>query len=330
MNKPVNARTCRTCVSEKNPSNPNSRPTPASQPKPPAPPPASHADDTHPDNKRSRSPASDASSRKCSACAKSLPATSFSQSQYKRPANKRATCAACLSTAAAAASTAPGGSAAPPPSFSLEPLMDACGARTYLVENGRASPPSAPPLPRPVCDIQKAARREQAYRALLDDLRSDGSPSFLGVDCEGTSPDLFENYGGAGAILVQVSSRNVVVVEALTDRREQLGGGLSDELRAIVADPEIALIFCDAKGDVKALNAEMAAGAGNGGTAGAVTNIIDVQNFQKTGGVKTKAGLAAVLSSAVGVGIGKQSIKKNKWWRLRTPQAMVSAKGFVK
>lgn len=155
------------------------------------------------------------------------------------------------------------------------------------------------------------------------------SNRYLGVDCEGTDAERWTNYGGSGAQLVQVSSKRVVIVEALSCRREEVGGGLSDELRMIIQDATIAKVFCDQKGDIQALNAEMSPNyPNNSGAPGSVANTVDVQSLMKIG--KQKLGLAQVVSaSSDGLVFSKRSIKKERWWRLRTVSQMVNASGFV-
>jgi hypothetical protein len=260
---------------------------------------------------------------------------SFSQSQWKKAANKASTCSACVGKKLA---KPPGATLSETDPLAvkrpLEAAMLECNVSVHLVENGaRQTTAGAHERPRPLSQHaqEKLRARQRAYAALAADLASAGPDCrFLGVDCEGTDSERWRNYNGSGAQLVQVSSQNVCIVEALSTKREDPGGGLSDELRALMCDQTIAKVFCDMKGDVSALNAEMDGSyPRNGGAVGRVTNTLDVQSVVRQSS-KVKLGLAQVLSCVSdGLVFEKKSIKKEKWWRLRTVRDMVTAEGFV-
>ena len=217
--------------------------------------------------------------------------------------------------------------------------MLASGVTVHLVENGG----------KPSQAAKMAARRKSAYAALAADLLSSpplssSSPlPFLGVDCEMADYEKVKGLSDHVRLcFVQTSSRRVVVIEALTSRRGEREGGLSDELRGILVDGEVEKVFCAKRQDVAALNAEMEAGGGGESGAGKVNNVRDVQTLARNfgrkggegkgggGGVGKEPGLAKVLSFASrGLVFTKRSIKKEQWWRLRSPEEMIAAAGYV-
>lgn len=266
----------------------------------------------------------------CIACKSSLGVDSFSASQWKR-AVKGATCKACVAAALVV-------KAAPlfeigETSFQLESLMREAGVRVYVVENGgdarAASGHSSSGGSSSAVLCPKAAARAVAYRALLDDVWSSRNLTsrdawFVGVDCEGTSGDLWTSAPGkAGAMMAQVASRHVVVVEILTTRRDR-GGGVSKELIEILEHEDIVKVFCDAKGDVSALIAEMA----KEGQASCprVAPSVDLQDMVRG---KLASSLSQIISLSTSLPIEKQSIKKNKWWVLNTAKKMAETPGFI-
>jgi len=223
----------------------------------------------------------------------------------------------------------------------LEDLMSTLSVKIQIVENFH------PQIPNSVAD-QKARRNLKAYTLLTRDLlrqEQSGGGSFLGVDCEGTDSQKFSHLPNkAGCMMIQVSSPNVVVVECITSKRGDgrgKGVGLSLPLRDILCDPKITKVFCDQSGDVKALNAEMdlnevlscvgsPLAPPNYVEKSKVENIADVQVMAKNKGSNVKkAGLAQVVSYGCGVEVRKQNFKKNAWWRLKSVEEMINARGFT-
>ena len=217
----------------------------------------------------------------------------------------------------------------------LERCMEACGAKVYLVENGRS--PQFVSGQR-MDEQVKHERRELAYQALLDDVAS-STYKVVGVDCEGTDDNRWTDVpNGGGCMMVQLATKNVVVVEALTSTRsgrnpdKRTQAGLSDQLRGILQDPDITKAFCDSAGDCKSLNCEMDDAADTGRGRGIVNSTVDVQPMARVlvgGGAKKKMGLSAIAGLVAGVALTKQSFKKNRWWKLSSAKAMVNAQGFV-
>ncbi|GMH55634.1 hypothetical protein TrST_g11591 [Triparma strigata] len=285
-------------------------------------------------------------SRQCSECKQTLPRLRFSVSQWKRLANKGASCTQCidkrLGRGSAATNGAPQASSSSSSSSSdlhmIEDLMTSLNVRMHVVENYiyNASDPVS---------IQKMERSNAAYADLMNDLllqeRPGGSVSFVGVDCEGTDSQKFDHLPNkAGCMMVQIASPNVVVVECITSKRGSGGGkgaGLSHLLRCLLQDPRLTKSFCDQSGDVRALNAEMdlaevidLSPPPEYGAGGKVANISDVQTLSSMKGFKQKrAGLAQVISFATCLPFKKQNFKKNAWWRLKTVEEMVNARGFL-
>ena len=267
---------------------------------------------------QSRPPPGPRTAAVCVSCKVSLGPSSYSSSQWKR-ASKGATCAPCVEKALAEKSVPLFSIGAI--SFQLEDLLRDSGARLYVVENG--GDPGSPSCPKQVA-------RSAAYGALLADVFSCRNSTsrdawFVGVDCEGTAGDIWAQAPGkAGACLAQVSSRRVVVVEVLTTARSRRGGGASKELRGLLEHPDVVKVFCDARGDINALVAEMA----KEGVEPAPV-VAPVRDLQKMVPGKSVSSLTQIISSACQLPVEKQSIKKNKWWALNTAHKMAMAPGFI-
>ena len=121
----------------------------------------------------------------------------------------------------------------------LESMMDCAKVSVHLCSNGRG--------------LEDTERRKEAYGKLVDNLHrekgggSRGMPvvhSYVGVDCEGN-----DGQSGGGCLMVQVSTGNTAVVEAMTE-----GDWMSEECMDIMETTEITKVFCDAKGDVGAID----------------------------------------------------------------------------
>ena len=204
--------------------------------------------------------------------------------------------------------------------------MNSAGVVVYVVENARRRAESGS---HGGGEDEKMRRLDEAYGALMGDI--DG---IVGVDCEGTDSARFQHLRiKHGCQMVQVSSPRVVVVECITDKRgagRGKGAGLSDPLRRILGDATIAKAFCDASGDVRGLRAEMDALDVLGEEYYGVNNVVDVQTLARERGHDVKkAGLAQVVTFAVGFDVKKLSIKKKGWWRLKNVEAMVREEGFL-
>ena len=155
---------------------------------------------------------------------------------------------------------------------------------------------------------------------------SSSSSSFIGVDCEGMEGKR------AAPMMIQCSSATVCVVEVPDDHDPCL----SAPLRRLLRDKGITKVFCDARGDVKALRCE-------------VKPVADVQTLAKdiqykgwvpgslgytTSGTPNKPqqlGLAGCMSIADPAGgtWKKQSFSKRGWWKLRSGRQMLRAPGFI-
>ena len=271
----------------------------------------------------------------CSKCSLVLPRASFSLNQHKKPVSSR-TCRTCTSAAvdAKVAADKKKSQSLVQSGVLLQSVMNDCKVKFYVVENARVPENGRKTSP---AMREKVKRLDEAYDALAADLLASGTrlggEKMVGVDCEGTDASRFEALPNrAGCQMIQVSGPTVVVVECVTDKRGAGRGkaaGLSDRLRGLLIDPGVTKAFCDAKGDVKGLNAEM---DGNEvrGAHGTVVNVADVQTMAREKGADAKkAGLAQVVSFAVGFTVTKLSIKKKGWWRLRNVEAMVREEGFL-
>ena len=218
----------------------------------------------------------------------------------------------------------------------LEHLMKTVGVRIHTVENVHATSTS------PAHVLEKARRRAAAYAALRADL--DPTNPMVGVDCEGTGKATWTHVlNEGGCMMVQISTRRVCVVECITAMRCAtatatinnfwLGDGLSDELRAILEDPGIMCVFCDAQGDLDAIAAETDPSETRQ-TLSVVpcqpASVLDVQaQLSHATNDPKKGGLAKVISFATGVNLKKQSFSTKQWWQLSSIEAMMSANGFV-
>eukprot|EP00520_Triparma_pacifica_P020345 CAMPEP_0118653700 /NCGR_PEP_ID=MMETSP0785-20121206/11970_1 /TAXON_ID=91992 /ORGANISM="Bolidomonas pacifica, Strain CCMP 1866" /LENGTH=130 /DNA_ID=CAMNT_0006546259 /DNA_START=567 /DNA_END=956 /DNA_ORIENTATION=+ len=120
--------------------------------------------------------------------------------------------------------------------------------------------------------------------------------------------------------MLQISTLTHCVVEAITHPSL----GLSDDAASIIVDGKLEKIFCDAKGDVKAIKEEIFKRGKDERLEGC---IVDVQKIAGVG--PKRLGLGSVISASLGVNVTKQSFKKNCWWRLKTAEDMIKAEGFV-
>lgn len=176
---------------------------------------------------------------KCKKCSKLLPPSSFSSSQRKRPASRGSSCITCVASSLSSpppitqASKA-GGVGVEEAPVELESMMDLAGVSVHLCTNSRSR--------------QETERRREAYKKLLESCsllaRQRSPPAFVGVDCEGN-----DGQSGSGCLMVQVSSGSTAVVEAMT-----AGDWISEECMDVMGEERIKKVFCDAKGDVGAIN----------------------------------------------------------------------------
>jgi hypothetical protein len=144
-----------------------------------------------------------------------------------------------------------------------------------------------------------------AYAALCASLG--GHDRAVGVDCEG----IFG--GGRPALMVQVASPTVVVVE--TPRPESR---LSAPLRALLADRRTTKAFYAANGDLGAIPCD-------------VNAVCDIARM-----IPKRYGQRGGLAGCIGVADperrqwSKQSFSKRRWWRLKTADAYLEEPGFVR
>ena len=186
----------------------------------------------------------------------------------------------------------------------LEAEMVRSGARVVTVdERGRGGPvyySCSLGVESQRCEKMTAA---EAYGLLYADLWS--SRRAVGVDLEGTST--LQVAAGGLALMVQVSSAKVVVVEYPRGR-------CSEELRKLLADEDVAKVFCGLEGDVGHF--------GPGVTLKG--NLIDLQSLTKDN--KKNRSLTDILDFGApnGETWTKRSIKKYRWWRFTNADHMIN------
>eukprot|EP00658_Telonema_sp_P-2_P068126 TRINITY_DN57055_c0_g1_i3.p1 TRINITY_DN57055_c0_g1~~TRINITY_DN57055_c0_g1_i3.p1 ORF type:complete len:287 (-),score=55.76 TRINITY_DN57055_c0_g1_i3:120-980(-) len=147
----------------------------------------------------------------------------------------------------------------------------------------------------------------QAYSALYQSLAA--GDRAVGVDCEG------QGVADGWALMIQISSRSMVVVETAYQ------WAFSPQAQRLLGDSSIVKAFCGAGGDISALEFP-------------VVNVVDIQESAAKVLACPKnqmPGLSQVLSWADPEkrAWSKQKFGARGWWRLRTPEAMLKADGFV-
>jgi hypothetical protein len=159
--------------------------------------------------------------------------------------------------------------------------------------------------------VQTAREAERAYGVLLESLR--GSRKVVSVDCEGTT----RQDGGEVrcALMVQIASHSVVVVEV--PEGAPYHGRLSQQARALLQDTKVLKVLHAGGNDTDVLPVN-------------VEPTVDVQEWVTHFGGMAKMPLHDVLTACDPQARvwSKQSFKKNRWYLLKSGQAMLAANGF--
>ena len=160
--------------------------------------------------------------------------------------------------------------------------------------------------------VQTAREAETAYGLLLESLR--GSRKVVSVDCEGTTR---QDGGEVGcALMVQIASQSVVVVEV--PQGKPYHGRLSQQARDLLEDTKVLKVLHAGGNDTDVLPVD-------------VEPTVDVQEWVTHFGGMPKMPLHDVLTACDPQARvwSKQSFQKNRWYKLKSGQAMLAAHGFI-